>query len=142
MQSNSTQHLTALRAAGERQETLGMRVFQQAWLALLLPAHYRQPMLRVGFVVLLASLGVGGSSCGPAHPNPTTTTIRPWQAPANPPPRALPAGRSSRTRTTSPHPGPTTNSCSQPDTQPPHAPHHSASPGGALAFDTSGASWV
>ncbi len=22
--------------------------------------------------------GVGGSSCGPDHPNPTTTTIRPW----------------------------------------------------------------
>ena len=58
---------------------------------------------------------VGATSCGPAHPNPTTTPIRPWQAPVNPPPRALLAGRSARICCPSTHPGPATTPCSQPD---------------------------
>ena len=65
--------------------------------------------------------------------------IRPWQAPVNPPPRALLAGRSARICCPSAHPGPTTNPCSQPDPPSPHAPHHDASTGAALAAATSGA---
>ena len=34
--------------------------------------------------------GVGGSSCGPDHPNPTATTIGAPDEPVNAPPRALP----------------------------------------------------
>ena len=38
----------------------------------------------------MAPEGVGGSSCGPGHPNPTATTIGAPDEPVNAPPRALP----------------------------------------------------
>ena len=84
--------------------------------------------------------GAGGSSCGLAHPNPSSATSRACRTPVKPPPGTPPAEPSASICTPSTHLDPATSSSSQPDPTLPHAPHHDASPGGALAFATFDAS--